>query len=141
MPRVCPPAPPTSGGCLIWAPFPCWQRGTRGGHAAAVTEGTFPSHLELSKSRSRLAGLAAGPSLGPPPPGLWPHRHREGGVCRRCGPGRQPETHRIRAQRTSLGWGPALVSPSSETHLCLKDYACPWPGEVGGHSQLDFPCL
>lgn len=33
----------------------------------AVTEGTFPSHLELSKSRSQLAGLAAGPSLGPLP--------------------------------------------------------------------------
>lgn len=42
-----------------------------------VTEGTFPSHLELSKSRSQLAGLAAGRSLGPPPPGPWPHRHMD----------------------------------------------------------------
>lgn len=45
-----------------------------------VTEGTFPSHLELNKSRSQLAGLATGPSLGLPPPGLWPHRHMDG-VC------------------------------------------------------------
>lgn len=100
MPRVCPPAPPASGGCLIWAPFPCWQCGTRGGHAAAVTEGTFPSHLELSKSRSQLAGLAAGPSLGPPPPGLWPHRHMEGVCAADVGLGGSQKPHRIRALRT-----------------------------------------
>lgn len=71
MPSVC--ALALWGAAFIWAPLPCWERGTGGGgHATAattVTEGTFPSHLELSKSRFQLASLAAEPSLGPPPPG------------------------------------------------------------------------
>lgn len=61
------------GGCLHLGLTPLLgERDWRGGHTTAattVTEGTFPSHLELSKSRFQLASLAAEPSLGPPPPG------------------------------------------------------------------------
>lgn len=61
------------GGCLHLGPTPLLgERDWGGTHATAtttVTEGTFPSHLELSKSRFQLASLATEPSLGPPPPG------------------------------------------------------------------------
>lgn len=68
------------GGCLIWAPFPCWQRGTRGGHATAVTEGTFPSHLELSKSRSQLAAWLQDPPWAPSPRTVATQTHGRGCV-------------------------------------------------------------
>lgn len=65
------PFPPLMGGCLHLGPTPLLGERDWGGATAAttVTEGTFPSHLELSKSRFQLASLAAEPSLGPPPPG------------------------------------------------------------------------
>lgn len=75
VPRVCTLAlpPPMGGSCLHLGPTPLLGERDMGGgrHATAttVTEGTFPSHLELSKSRSQLASLATEPSLGPPSPG------------------------------------------------------------------------
>lgn len=63
------------GGCLHLGLTPLlgerdWGGGGQAIAATTVTEGTFPSHLELSKSRFQLASLAAAePSLGPPPPG------------------------------------------------------------------------
>lgn len=73
VPSVCALAlPPSYGGLPSSGPHsPAGREGLGGGTTAAttVTEGTFPSHLELSKSRFQLASLAAEPSLGPPPPG------------------------------------------------------------------------
>ena len=98
VPRGGPPAPPSSGRLPSSGPhFPAG-----GGRAVTVTEGTFPSHLELNKSRSQLAGLAAGPSSGPPPPRPWPHRHMEGVCAADVGLGGSQKPHRIRARCSQL---------------------------------------
>lgn len=76
------------GGCLHLGPTPLLGERDLGGGArttpattTTVTEGTFPSHLELSKSRSRACKPGCRTLFGPPSPRTGPHRHMEG-VCR-----------------------------------------------------------
>lgn len=85
----------------------------------AVTKGTFPSHLELSKSRSQLAGLAAGPCLGPPPQDCG-HTDTWRGCAADVGLGGSQKPRRVRARHSQLGQGAVQASPSSEVHLCLR---------------------
>lgn len=100
----------------------------------AVTEGTFPSHLELSKSRSQLAGLAAGPSSGPSPRTVATQTH--GGVCAAdAGLGGSQKPCRTRDCGSQLCERAAQVSPSPEAHLCPWHRACHWG------SQLEHHCL
>lgn len=75
VPSVCALAlPPAMGGCLHLGPTPLLGERDWGGHAATpattttVTEGTFPSHLELSKSRSRACKPGCRTLFGPPSP-------------------------------------------------------------------------
>lgn len=88
VPSVCALAlPPPMGGLPSSGPHsPAGREELGGGHAATattttVTEGTFPSHLELSKSRSRACKPGCRTLSGSPSPRTGPHRHMEG-VCR-----------------------------------------------------------
>lgn len=125
---------PLPGVCLYRGPTSLLGVKDQGRPATTVTEGTFPSHLELSKSRSQFAGLAVGPSLGLPPPGLWPHRHMEGVCTADAGLGGSQKPHRSEPITVSLlrelhRSPPALPTSAKGLYLPL------------GGSQLEFHCL
>lgn len=101
VPNVCTLAlPPPMGGLPSSGPHsPAGREGRGGGHTATatattttVTEGTFPSHLELSKSRSRACKPGCRTLSGPPSPRMGATQTHGGSVQSRCGPGREPET-------------------------------------------------